>query len=219
MSSSIDNIAQSFFMVLIFCGVMSDSYIIFNNFFKNDYVKKKTNYYKKIYKVVVGLTLNNYKNDTDGNIIIDDKDDKDDFSDISDDINFDIDETNLQNKVKKLVEEDVVKEDVVKEDVVKEDVVKEEVVKEEVVKEDVVKEDVVKEDVVKEAVVKEAVVKEDVVKEAVIEETVFEEVLIKKPDKHPVKKSIKHHIEENIMGKKNIKENIIKKNKKKISEN
>ena len=184
MSSSIDNIAQSFFMVLIFCGVMSDSYIIFNNFFKNDYVKKKTNYYKKIYKVVVGLTLNNYKNDTDGNIIIDDKDDKDDFSDISDDINFDIDETNLQNKVKKLVEEDVVKEDVVKE-----------------------------------AVVKEAVVKEDVVKEAVIEETVFEEVLIKKPDKHPVKKSIKHHIEENIMGKKNIKENIIKKNKKKISEN
>ena len=194
MSSSIDNIAQSFFMVLIFCGVMSDSYIIFNNFFKNDYVKKKTNYYKKIYKVVVGLTLNNYKNDTDGNIIIDDKDDKDDFSDISDDINFDIDETNLQNKVKKLVEEDVVKEDVVKEDVVKEDVVKE-------------------------AVVKEAVVKEDVVKEAVIEETVFEEVLIKKPDKHPVKKSIKHHIEENIMGKKNIKENIIKKNKKKISEN
>ena len=40
-NENIDKLAQSFFLVLIFCSLLSDSYIIFENFIKNDYVKKK----------------------------------------------------------------------------------------------------------------------------------------------------------------------------------
>ena len=67
---SIDRLAQGFFISLIFCSLMSDSYITINNFIKNDYIKKKINYFNKIYKVIVCLTFNNYKDDNEGNIII-----------------------------------------------------------------------------------------------------------------------------------------------------
>ena len=66
-----DNLAQSFFVGLIFCSLLSDSYIIYNDILKNNYIKKKVNYVKKIYDVVVGISCNNYKNDNNGNIIID----------------------------------------------------------------------------------------------------------------------------------------------------
>ena len=69
--NSIDNVAQSFFIALIFCSIISDSYIVLNNFFENNYIKKKVNYFKKIYKIVVSLSFNDYKNDNNGNIIID----------------------------------------------------------------------------------------------------------------------------------------------------
>jgi hypothetical protein len=71
-TESIDRLAQSFFMVLVFCSFVSDSYIVFENFLKNNYVQKKLNHYKKLYKVVCGLSFNNYQNDEEGNIIIDD---------------------------------------------------------------------------------------------------------------------------------------------------
>ena len=67
----IDNLAFSFFSLLTFCSILSDSYIVINNFFKNDAVKKKINYFNKVFKVVVGLSFKKYKNDNDGNIIID----------------------------------------------------------------------------------------------------------------------------------------------------
>jgi hypothetical protein len=67
---SIDRLAQGFFISLVLCSLMSDSYITVHNFLKNDYIKKKINYLNKIYKVIVSLTFNNYKNDNDGNIII-----------------------------------------------------------------------------------------------------------------------------------------------------
>jgi len=67
---SIDRLAQGFFISLVFCSLMSDSYITIHNFIKNDYIKKKINYLNKIYKVVVCLTFNNYKDDNEGNIII-----------------------------------------------------------------------------------------------------------------------------------------------------
>jgi len=69
-SDNIDNVAQSFFIVLIFCSVMSDSYILFDNFLKNNYIKKKINYSKKIYKIAHSIFFNNYKKDNKGNIII-----------------------------------------------------------------------------------------------------------------------------------------------------
>ena len=72
-SQNIDNIAQSFFIVLIFCSLVSDSYLLFDNFIKNDYIKKKVNYCKKIYKITVDLFLNNYEKDDEGNIIINKK--------------------------------------------------------------------------------------------------------------------------------------------------
>jgi len=88
MSSSnenIDRLAQSFFLVLIFCSLLSDSYIMLENFIKNDYVKKKLNYCKKISKVLIGLSFNNYKKDDEGNIIIENDDSKQIISDDSDD--------------------------------------------------------------------------------------------------------------------------------------
>jgi len=69
-SDNIDNIAQSFFFVLIFCSLVSDSYIVFDNFLKNNYVKKKVGFLKKIYKITINLFCNNYEKDNDGNIII-----------------------------------------------------------------------------------------------------------------------------------------------------
>ena len=88
MSSSnenIDRLAQSFFLVLIFCSLLSDSYIMLENFIKNDYVKKKINYCKKVSKVLIGLSFNNYKKDDEGNIIIENDDSKQIISDDSDD--------------------------------------------------------------------------------------------------------------------------------------
>ena len=101
-TESIDRLAQSFFMVLVFCSFVSDSYIVFENFLKNNYVQKKLNYYKKLYKVVCGLSFNNYKNDDDGNIIIDDVHvlkDIDELSETSSILEENID-ANIQNTEK-----------------------------------------------------------------------------------------------------------------------
>jgi hypothetical protein len=70
MSDTINNLAFSFFSGLVICSLLSDSYIILNNFLKNNYIKKKIDYYKNIYRIIVGLSLNSFKNDQDGNIII-----------------------------------------------------------------------------------------------------------------------------------------------------
>ena len=71
---NIDKIAFIFFSALTFCALMNDSYSLVHNFFKNDYVKKKMNNMNKIKKVFFGLLFNNYKNDEDGNIIIEEED-------------------------------------------------------------------------------------------------------------------------------------------------
>jgi hypothetical protein len=71
--SDIDKLAQGFFISLVVCSLISDSYITIEKFLKNNYVKKKLNFLNKIYKVVIGITSNNYKNDEEGNIIIDNK--------------------------------------------------------------------------------------------------------------------------------------------------
>ena len=83
-NENIDKLAQSFFLVLIFCSLLSDSYIIFENFIKNDHVRKRINYFKKLSKVVVGLSFSNYKKDNEGNIIIENEN-KNNISDDSDD--------------------------------------------------------------------------------------------------------------------------------------
>jgi len=72
MNDNINNLAFSFFSGLVICSIVSDSYIIFNNFLKNNYIKKKLNYCKKIYKIIIGLSFNSFKNDDNGNIIIED---------------------------------------------------------------------------------------------------------------------------------------------------
>ena len=69
-SDTIDSIAQSIFVTLIFCSLVSDSYIMFDNFLKNNYIKKKIHYCNKIYQIIIGLSFNNYKKDKKGNIII-----------------------------------------------------------------------------------------------------------------------------------------------------
>ena len=69
-SDNIDRIAFIFFSALTFCAIMNDSYSLFNNLFKNNYVKKKMSNLNKIKKVFIGLLFNNYTNDNEGNIII-----------------------------------------------------------------------------------------------------------------------------------------------------
>jgi hypothetical protein len=72
-NDNIDNLAQTFFVTLVFTSLLSDSYIVCSDFMKNDFIKKKLNYAKKIFNIVTGLSFNKYKNDEDGNIIIDNK--------------------------------------------------------------------------------------------------------------------------------------------------
>ena len=40
-NDSIDNLAFAFFSTLTFCSILSDSYIILNNFLNKNHVKKK----------------------------------------------------------------------------------------------------------------------------------------------------------------------------------
>ena len=82
MDNSIDKVAQGFFISLLVCSFINDSYIIIDNLFKNKHVKKKVNHINHLYKVVSNIAFNNYKNDEEGNIIIDDsiKDDEDNDS-------------------------------------------------------------------------------------------------------------------------------------------
>ena len=75
MNDYINNLAFSFFSGLVICSLLSDSYIILNNFFKNNYIKKKINYIKNLYKIFISLASNSFKNDEEGNIIIEDEND------------------------------------------------------------------------------------------------------------------------------------------------
>ena len=97
-NDNIDNLAQTFFITLVFTSLLSDSYIVCTDFMKNNFIKKKIKHVKKIFDVFTGLALNNYKNDEDGNIIIDNKTTPStnpfdlEVSDDEDDILFDDDE-------------------------------------------------------------------------------------------------------------------------------
>ena len=141
-----DNLAQSFFVGLIFCSLLSDSYIIYNDILKNDYIKKKINYAKKMCDVVVGISCNNYKNDNNGNIIINAEDVGDIKSKSTNPFEEDCDEDIVFNNVfDNTVKEEVIKEEVIKEAVIKEAVIKEEVIKEEpVIKKEPIKPEVIK---------------------------------------------------------------------------
>jgi hypothetical protein len=55
---------------LIFCSLVSDSYILCDAFLNNEHIKKKINYCNKIYRITVDLFFNNYEKDSEGNIII-----------------------------------------------------------------------------------------------------------------------------------------------------
>ena len=97
-NDNIDNLAQTFFITLVFTSLLSDSYIVFTDFMKNNFIKKKIKHVKKMFDVFTGLAFNNYKNDKDGNIIINNKTDPStnpfdlEVSDDEDDILFDDDE-------------------------------------------------------------------------------------------------------------------------------
>jgi hypothetical protein len=95
MDNSIDKVAQGFFISLLVCSFINDSYIIIDNLFKNKHVKKKVNHLSHVYKVVSNIAFNNYKNDEEGNIIIDDpsKDEEDNDS-IDEEDNKELEELN-----------------------------------------------------------------------------------------------------------------------------
>ena len=71
MFDNVDNLALAFFTSLVACSILSDSYIVANNFLKNNYIKKRLSYIKKIYKVINAVVRNNYKKDNNGNIVFD----------------------------------------------------------------------------------------------------------------------------------------------------
>jgi hypothetical protein len=108
-NDNIDNLAQTFFVTLVFTSLLSDSYIVCSDFMKNDFIKKKLNYAKKIFNIVTGLSFNKYKNDEDGNIIIDNKVSTNPFDiDMTEDddddilIGDDYDENNCNINLKKI---------------------------------------------------------------------------------------------------------------------
>jgi hypothetical protein len=51
-NDSIDNLAFAFFSLLTFCSILNDIYFVSNSFFKNNYIKKKLNYFKNISKII-----------------------------------------------------------------------------------------------------------------------------------------------------------------------
>lgn len=116
-SDNIDRIAFIFFSALTFCAIMNDSYSLFNNLFKNNYVKKKMNNLNKIRKVFIGLLFNNYTNDNEGNIIIEEdvklnNISKNPFDDDDDEYYVDYEIINNNNDKVNEVTEAIVKEEV-----------------------------------------------------------------------------------------------------------
>jgi len=103
MSDNIDNLAQSFFVVLIFCSVLNDSYSIMNNFFNNDHVQKKMKYYNDVYTAVKHIFVNNYENDSDGSIIIDEFRKENIQDSIKEDIREDKESIEKNNKIDRAV--------------------------------------------------------------------------------------------------------------------
>jgi len=103
MSDNIDNLAQSFFVVLIFCSVLNDSYSIMNNFFNNDHVQKKMKYYNDVYTAVKHVFVNNYENDSDGSIIIDEFRKENIQDSIKEDIREDKESIEKNNKIDRAV--------------------------------------------------------------------------------------------------------------------
>jgi seryl-tRNA synthetase len=69
-NDNIDNLAQSFFITLIFCALLNDSYSIINNFFNTEYIQKKMKYGNHIFTAVKYIFTNDYEKDKRGNIII-----------------------------------------------------------------------------------------------------------------------------------------------------
>jgi len=109
-SDNIDKIAFAFFSSLVACSILNDSYLVISNFIKNSYVKKKISYLKKIYKIFINLSFNNYKKDKNGNIIIDDKN----IEKISDKL----DKNNLINKISTNPFDDMEDEDFEKKEII-----------------------------------------------------------------------------------------------------
>jgi len=116
MSENINNLAFSFFSGLVICSILSDSYIILNNFLKNNYIKKKINYFKNIYKIIIGLTLNSFKNDDNGNIIIEESENK---STNPFDEDYDDSLDNLLEKINEL-DTNIINEDIINKDIINE---------------------------------------------------------------------------------------------------
>ena len=101
MTDTIDKLAQSFFLALILCSLMNDSYIIIINFTNNTYIKKKVGYIKNIINIAYNLSFNNFKKDTDGNIIIE-TDNYEVLSDLgSEDDSDNDDETSIKENINK----------------------------------------------------------------------------------------------------------------------
>ena len=163
MSENINNLAFSFFSGLVICSILSDSYIILNNFLKNNYIKKKINYFKNIYKIIIGLTLNSFKNDDNGNIIIEESENKstnpfdEDYDDSLDNLLEKINEldTNIINNEEILKLEQInnldtiiISKDLNNEDINNEDINNQDINNEDINNEDINNEDINNEDII-----------------------------------------------------------------------
>jgi hypothetical protein len=150
MSENINNLAFSFFSGLVICSILSDSYIILNNFLKNNYIKKKINYFKNIYKIIIGLTLNSFKNDDNGNIIIEESENKstnpfdEDYDDSLDNLLEKINEldTNIRNneEILKLEQINDLDTNIINEDIINEDIINEDIINKDIINEDIINE-------------------------------------------------------------------------------
>jgi hypothetical protein len=180
-SDNIDNIAQSFFAVLIFCSLVSDSYILCDAFLNNEHIKKKINYCNKIYRITVDLFFNNYEKDSEGNIIINKNNIKLKKKEIKKNIN---DNTKLkeikdisQNQIKsKNPFDDEYENNIIEKnniEIIKNEVINNKVSEKEINKKEINKEEINKKEINEEEINKKKINEEEINEEEIIEEEII----------------------------------------------
>ena len=102
-NDGINTVAQSFFFILIFLSLLSDTYIMLNNIVEKKYVKNKIEYIKNIYNLTKNLLLNKYE-ENNNCIMINSN------LNINEDIKKDINELNKLNDINELNELNNIKE-------------------------------------------------------------------------------------------------------------
>ncbi len=143
MDENIDNIAQTFFLLLIVCSFISDTHYV---------IKERNPKLDYIYDSIEALFIYSFTENKNKRVVIE----------YDEEIKKDKEEQEVK-EVKEVKKEDI-KEDIIKEEVKEKEIIKEEVKEKEVIKEDIkvqVKKDIIKKEEVKKELIKKRKKKKD----------------------------------------------------------